>query len=163
MGSVEVRAVESKRLIYFLCCNFHIHTVFFLHFCQNVHLTNAQHAQTNTASVHMKDQCYSHMNNQKFLGALLLDVTAEFTLSFHPNEEFSFRKDIMCHVFYGGTYSNSKEIYCVVPQGCCLGPLFFLTFRNCLPYFVKTNKQKIKKTWISYAYRCHPSFHPWLN
>lgn len=81
VGSVEVRAVESKRLIYFLCCNFHIHTGFFYIFCQNVHLTNAQHAQTNTASVHMKDQCYSHMNNQKFVGALLLDVTAEFSVT----------------------------------------------------------------------------------
>lgn len=35
----------------------------------------------NTASVHMKDQCYSHMNNQKFVGALLLDATAEFSVT----------------------------------------------------------------------------------
>lgn len=60
------------------------------------------------------------------------------TLSFHPNEEFSFRKDIMCQVFYGGTYSNllwcSRRLFLV---SWFLETVYIILF--------KKNKQKNKK------------------
>ena len=88
-------------------------------------------------------------DERKLVGAVLLDFSAVFDVIDHElllgklkcygfksaalswMESYLSRKRLK--VFFNGSFSNSKDIHCSVPQGSCLGPLLYPIFTNDLP------------------------------
>ncbi len=100
----------------------------------------------------MTDEWLETLDDKTLVGAVLLGYTAAFDVIDHDilvaklkcygfsltaldwiRSYLSNRKQ---RVFYNGSFSEAKHIYCVVPQGSCLGPLSFSIFINDLPYVV---------------------------
>uniref|UniRef100_A0A8C7Z1Z2 ribonuclease H n=1 Tax=Oryzias sinensis TaxID=183150 RepID=A0A8C7Z1Z2_9TELE len=121
------------------------------YFISNDLFTSAQHAyrpghSTNTALVHMVDQWLTHLDDKKYVGAVLLDFTAAFDVIDHD----ILLAKLKCYgfsqlslslirnylngrtqkVLFNGSLSETKFMSCGVPQGSCLGPLLFSVFVN---------------------------------
>ncbi|XDV11531.1 hypothetical protein PO909_000447 [Leuciscus waleckii] len=127
------------------------------YFVSNNLLSNSQHAykpghSTNTALVQMVDQWLTFMDDKKLVGAVLLDFTAAFDVIDHDIllsklkcYGFSHQSvSLICsylsgrsqRVFFNGSFSDCKQLSCVIPQGSCLGPLLFSVFVNDLSHAV---------------------------
>uniref|UniRef100_A0A4W5P3U4 Reverse transcriptase domain-containing protein n=1 Tax=Hucho hucho TaxID=62062 RepID=A0A4W5P3U4_9TELE len=97
----------------------------------------------------MTDDWLKSMDDGKLVGAVLLDFSAAFDVIDHElllgklkcygfkDAALSWMESYLSRrrqkVFFNGSFSNSKDIHCGVPQGSCLGPLLYSIFTNDLP------------------------------
>lgn len=131
------------------------------YFNANQLFTSAQHAyrrghSTSTALAHMTDEWLTSLDENKLVGAVLLDLTAAFDVIDHcilfkklKYYRFSqialkwtrtYLSNRLQQVFFNGSLSNTKTASCGLPQGSSMGPLFFSIFINDLPLSVKKAK-----------------------
>ena len=108
---------------------------------------------TDTCLIHMSDYMKFEMDKGHFVGMVLLDLQKAFDTVHHSIllmklEGLGLSQDILIgsgHTYLkgqqlvdvSGTYSQTCEITCGVPQGSILGPLLFLIYVNDMPAVVK--------------------------
>ena len=106
----------------------------------NQHAYRDNHS-TETALIHLTDQCLENMEQVLLTGAVMLDFSAAFDLvdrnlllaklkCYNFSDRAvgwicSYLSGRTSAVYINGSYSNLIEMECGVPQGSCLGPLLF--------------------------------------
>ena len=124
------------------------------YFCENELNTVYQHAykkghSTATALAQMTDDWMTEIDENKLVGAVLLDQSAAFDVlnhrillnklhcyGFEPlalELVRSYLTDRKYTVYFNGSYSEQRAVSRGVPQGSSLGPLLYSIFMNDLP------------------------------
>lgn len=94
----------------------------------------------------MTDNWYRELDNSKLVEAVLLHFSAAFDVINHellvaklkcyglPTIPLSWIESYLSggkqRLYYNGCFSDSRNVYCAVPQGSCLGPLLYLVLTN---------------------------------
>lgn len=104
---------------------------------------------TSTAFEQMTDDWLKSMDDRKLVGAVLLNFSADFDVIDHElllgklkcygfnSPSLSWMESYLSrrrqNMLFNGSFSNSNDIHCGVPQGSCLGPLLYSIFTIDLP------------------------------
>ena len=115
------------------------------------HAYRAGHS-TCTALTQMSDDWLKSIDDSMLVGTVLLDFSAAFDVIDHDIlisklSSYGFKSSAILwfrsylsarsqRVYFNGALSNSKDLYCGIPQGSCLGPLLFSVFTNDMPYAI---------------------------
>ena len=104
---------------------------------------------TTTALLEFTDDCYSCLDQGKYVGVVFVDLKKAFdTIPLQKLELYGIQDPVLKwfqsylsnrsqFTRVNGIDSEVENINVAVPQGSCLGPLLFLIYINDLPKFVK--------------------------